>query len=477
MSNYKMMVLVFCISGCLPTMSYADEKVDFYAQFLFSFAQSPETIRNNIPARSEMFFRRHGVKNIQELRAGFNQQQLTELAQQLAGEYQRVFRNPKSLIRSRALGILYQSVNDIDPRIASRLPQPHRRQSSDNGPQNAIEDNIKVNQQTRAVAQAAINQGYILGETKGPLRMPQISRPRNPTPGSFADRFRDRMPDQLGNDLGKQTGELLDLDSLRPASTMNQASRSAINQNQDPGAGFEFNEGGFITPDANFEPDPPGSKTEMAQVDQSANPNAGKLSESNQIKGKYDDPELNQAYEDFQKLKNSKASNEEQYAAQSKTPMVRDPEIPFKQLNEPEPDLESDLLVERPEYVKPPPEPDTENGFVEGVGSESLKTMTKTDIPINAYEVYYGTDLFTGEPLSFVERVGRGVEVAVDVAVNVAPLVFRSAAARYSSAAAGALAGSIGGPVAAVAGAVVGAVAGEAIIKHGKKAVYKWLNH
>ena len=466
MSNYKMMVLVFCISGCLPTMSYADEKVNFYAQFLFSFAQSPETISNNIPARSEMFFRLHGVKNIQELRAGFNQQQLTELAQQLAGEYQRVFRNPKSLIRSRALGILYQSVNDIDPRIASRLPQPHRRQSSDNGPQNAIEDNIKVNQETREVAQAAINQGYILGETKGPLRMPQISRPRNPTPGSFADRFRDRMPDQLGNDLGKQTGQLLDLDSLRPAPTMNQASRPTINQNQDPGAGFEFNEGGFITPDANFEPDPPGSKTEMAQVDQSANPNAGKLSESNQIKGKYDDPELNQAYEDFQKLKNSKASNEEQYAAQSKTPMKDFPDIPYQQLNEPEPDLESDLLVERPEYVKPPSETETASSIIKEGFEEVAKTLTKTDIPINVYEAYTGYDLISGEPLSPVERVGRLAEVGVDLALS-----------GYRGAAAGALAGSVGGPVAATAGAVVGAVAGEVAIRHGMKAVYKWLNH
>ena len=258
MSKRMLMILAVFVSGWLPALSYADEQVDFYFRFLASYVRSPDSIRNNLPARSEQFFRRHGVKNVHELRLGFNRAQLAELAQKLAEEYQRVLKNPRSMVRTNALELLHEFVRDLDPQLAARLPRPQHRQSSGVGPQNAIEDSIKVNQQTMGLGQAAINQGYILGESQGQLRMPKVTRPRNPTPGSFADRFPNRIPDQLGNDLGKQTGQLLDLDSLRPAPTMNQASRPAINQNQDPGEGFEFNEGGFLTPDANFEPDPPG---------------------------------------------------------------------------------------------------------------------------------------------------------------------------------------------------------------------------
>tara|TARA_R110000868_G_scaffold411747_1_gene708600 strand:- start:63816 stop:65309 length:1494 start_codon:yes stop_codon:yes gene_type:complete len=462
--NLSRWVLLLSLLSSLSAVTQADEQVDFYARFLSSYVRSPDSIRNNLPARSEQFFRRHGVKNVHELRLGFNRAQLAELAQKLAEEYQRVLKNPRSMVRTNALELLHEFVRDLDPQLAARLPRPQHRQSSGVGPQNAIEDSIKVNQQTMGLGQAAINQGYILGESQGQLRMPKVTRPRNPTPGSFADRFPNRIPDQLGNDLGKQTGQLLDLDSLRPAPTMNQASRPAINQNQDPGEGFEFNEGGFLTPDANFEPDPPGSETEMAQADQSTNPNDMQTTESNQIKGKYDDPELNQIYEDFQELKNSKASNEEQHAAQPETPMKEFPDIPYQQQNDPEPDLESDLLVERPEFVKPPLETATASSIIKEGFEEVAKTLTKTDIPINAYEAYSGYDLITGEPLSPMERIGRGAEVAVDLASR-----------GYGGAAVGALVGSAGGPITLAAGAVVGAVAGEVIIKGGKK-VYKWLN-
>ena len=256
--NLSRWVLLLSLLSSLPAVTQADEQVDFYARFLSSYARSPDSIRNNLPARSEQFFRRHGVKNIHELRLGFDRAQLAELAQKLAEEYQRVLKNPRSMVRTNALELLHEFVRDLDPQLVASLPRPQRRQSSGVGPQNAIEDSIRVNQKTMAWGQAAINQGYILGESQGQLQMPKISRPRNPTPGSFADRFRDRMPDQLGNDLGKQTGQLLDLDSLPKTPAVNQASRPTTMRNQDPGEGFEFNEGGFITPDANFEPDPPG---------------------------------------------------------------------------------------------------------------------------------------------------------------------------------------------------------------------------
>ncbi|QDU14743.1 hypothetical protein CA11_25530 [Gimesia maris] len=464
MSKRMLMILAVFVSGWLPALSYADEKVDFYFRFLASYARSPDSIEKNVPAGAESFFRRHGVKNIHELRLGFNRAQLAELAQKLAEEYQRVLKNPRSMVRTNALELLHEFVRDLDPQLAARLPRPQRRQSSGVGPQNAIEDSIKVNHQTMGLGQAAINQGYILGESQGQLRMPKVTRPRNPTPGSFADRFRNRMPDQLGNDLGKQTGQLLDLDSLPQLPALDLASRPATIRNPEPREGFEFNEGGFLTPDANFEPDPPGSETEMAQADQSTNPNDMQTTESNQIKGKYDDPELNQIYEDFQELKNSKASNEEQHAAQPETPMKEFPDIPYQQQNDPEPDLESDLLVERPEFVKPPLETATASSIIKKGFEEVAKTLTKTDIPINAYEAYSGYDLITGEPLSPMERVGRGAEVAVDLASR-----------GYGGAAVGALVGSAGGPITLAAGAVVGAVAGEVIIKGGKK-VYKWLN-